>query len=66
MMRIILQAISALALVSTLMPAVLFMTGSLELPQVMTAMLVATVVWFIATPLWMGKPSELPQQEVVP
>ena len=54
-MRVLLQTISALALVSTLLPAVLYLDGSLPLPQTKWGMLVSTVVWFVATPLWMGR-----------
>lgn len=66
MNRKILQLISALALVSTLLPSILFLTGTLNLAQVKTTMLVATLVWFLSTPCWMGKPSEISHEEVIP
>ncbi len=47
------QIISYLALAGTLLPAVLFFTDRLDLPTVKTWMLGATIVWFVATPLWM-------------
>lgn len=57
-MRRITQIVSGLALVGTILPAVLFLGGSLELAQVKTWMFVATVVWFVATPLWMERKGE--------
>ena len=54
-MRIATQIASGVALVGTILPAVLFFGGSLELTQLKTWMFVATVVWFVATPLWMER-----------
>lgn len=56
-MRSLLQTISALSLVATILPAILFFSGALELNEVKWAMLISTVVWFIATPLWMTSKS---------
>lgn len=47
------QIISWLALAGTLVPGVLFFTNHATLDQVKSWMLVATVIWFVATPLWM-------------
>ena len=52
-MKRIAQIISYLALAATLLPTVLFFTDKLELPATKLCMLVAALVWFIATPLWM-------------
>ena len=52
-MKRIAQVISYLALVATLLPAVLFFTDQLELPLAKLWMLAAALVWFAATPLWM-------------
>jgi hypothetical protein len=52
-MKRIAQLISCLALAATLAPALLFFVGRLELPAAHLCMLVAAVVWFVATPLWM-------------
>jgi hypothetical protein len=52
-MKRIAQLISCLALAATLAPAVLFFADKLELPAAKLWMLVAAVVWFVATPLWM-------------
>ena len=52
-MKRIAQLISCLALAATFLPAVLFFAGKLELPAVKLWMLIAALVWFVATPLWM-------------
>ena len=65
-MRKLLQLVSAIALIGTIVPSILFLTGSLDLTQTKLAMLAATIVWFVATPLWMGQPpEELEHEEVV-
>ena len=55
LLRRILQVVSWLALAGTVLPSCLFVANSLELDSVKTAMLVSTVVWFVATPLWMQR-----------
>ena len=58
-MRRILQVISWIALAATILPPVLFLAGKMSFDTTQTWMLAATIVWFIATPLWMGrKPDE--------
>lgn len=65
-MRTLLQLISAIALLATILPSIMFLSGSLDLAQTKLAMLIATVIWFIATPLWMGQPpQQLEHEEVV-
>lgn len=64
-MRKLLQLVSAAALIATIVPSVMFLAGSLDLSQTKLAMLVATIVWFIATPLWMGQPPEQFEHEEV-
>jgi hypothetical protein len=54
-MRRLLQAISWIAFAATIAPSVLFLAGQLTLDQTKLIMLVATIVWFSATPLWMGR-----------
>jgi hypothetical protein len=44
---------SYLALVATLLPAVLFFADKIELSCAQLWMLIAALVWFVATPLWM-------------
>lgn len=53
--RFVLQVISWLAIAALILPGAMFLTGQVELDQVKWIMLVATVVWFAATPLWMGQ-----------
>jgi hypothetical protein len=54
-MRFALQCVSWIALVATLLPSLLFLAGSIELATCSWLMLVATIVWFTATPFWMGR-----------
>ena len=57
-MRRILQVVSWLALAGTVLPSCLYLADSLDLDSVKTAMLVSTVVWFVATPLWLERKPE--------
>ena len=54
-MRITTQIISWAALAGTVVPPVMLLLGRMELDGVKTVMLVATIVWFAITPLWMGR-----------
>ena len=54
-MRIALQIISAIALVMTVLPSLIYFSGNMELDRVKLLMIVATVLWFAVTPFWMGK-----------
>ena len=54
-MKTLAIAVSVIALAGTLLPAVFFMAGRMELDAVKLWMLVATVVWFVATPVWMNE-----------
>lgn len=51
------QIISYLSLVWLTVPSVMFWMGRMELATVKWHMLLASVVWFVATPLWMGRKS---------
>jgi hypothetical protein len=55
-MRRFLQVISWAALAGTVLPPALFLADKITLGQSQWTMLVATIIWFIATPLWMGRP----------
>lgn len=55
-MRPILQFISLAALIATSAAPLLYFATHLTLDQTKWAMLVATIVWFAATPFWMGHP----------
>ena len=54
-MKRILQAISWIALAGTLVPSLLYLGGSLTLPQVKLWMMVGTLVWFGTVPCWMDR-----------
>jgi hypothetical protein len=62
-MRTIMQVISWLALAGTILPAILFYQGRIELGGLKWAMLVATLLWFTATSMWMGRETPDPQEE---
>jgi hypothetical protein len=53
MMKRLAQWVSLLALVGTILPALLFFAGRIQLDQVKFWMLAATLAWFVAAPLWM-------------
>jgi len=65
MLRRLFQIISWIAFGVTILPSILFFAGKMDLDQVKLWMLVATVAWFVATPLWMGreKPGTAAPQE---
>lgn len=52
-MNAILKPISYLALAATLVPAVLYLTGTIDHAAVKWSALVGTVLWFATCPLWM-------------
>lgn len=54
-MRIALQTISAIALTMTVIPSLVYFSGNMELDRVKLLLLVGSVMWFVATPFWMGK-----------
>ena len=53
--RPVLQGISWLALGLTILPTVLYLAGQMELDPAKWLMLLATIVWFAVTPLWMDR-----------
>jgi Na+/H+ antiporter NhaA len=59
MLRTLLQLLSWLALLGSILPPFLFLVGGIELEQCQVSMLTATIVWFIVTPLWMGRADPL-------
>jgi len=54
-MRKALQTTSWLALIGTILPSGLYLLGLISLAGCRWTMLAATVAWFAATPLWMGR-----------
>lgn len=57
-MKTVAKLISLVALGAVIIPSVLFFTGAVEHELVKWVGLAGTIVWFIATPFWMGR--ELP------
>jgi len=53
----LMQAISWASIAAVVVPGLLFLSGTLELDRVKLIMIAGTVVWFISTPLWMGRQS---------
>jgi len=54
-MRRTLQVISWIACAGTILPSLLFLLEKMDLPRTKWWMLLATIVWFAITPLWMGR-----------
>jgi hypothetical protein len=52
-MKPLLRAVSALALVGTIVPPALFLAGRLDLDATKLWMAVCALAWFAATPFWM-------------
>jgi hypothetical protein len=53
--RLAARLVSLVALIATIVPPVLFFYGHMDLDATKWWMLVATVAWFIATPIWMER-----------
>ncbi|HOP97056.1 MAG TPA: hypothetical protein PLK78_06405 [Verrucomicrobiota bacterium] len=49
------QVVSWVSLGAVIIPAVLYLSGTVGLAQVKHVMIAATVLWFAAVPLWMGR-----------
>ena len=54
-MNSIAKVASLVGLLATLVPCVLFFLGTLEFDSMKWVVLAGTIVWFVATPLWMGR-----------
>ena len=54
-MKRILQIISIIGLILTIVPSYLVFTGVMELGANKTWMFVGTALWFITAPFWMNK-----------
>jgi hypothetical protein len=52
-MKNLAKVISLVALVATVAVPCVFLAGRIELDSMKSALLAATVVWFVATPWWM-------------
>lgn len=49
------KLISTVALTATILPSLLYFAGAVDHDAVKWAALPGTIVWFVATPLWMGQ-----------
>jgi hypothetical protein len=54
-MVLVTKLISWISLIVLIAPSILFLGGKMELDQVKLIMLMATIVWFVSTPIWMWK-----------
>lgn len=54
-MKTILSIISYAALALLTVPSILYLADSLSLERMKLLMLLATVLWFVVTPLWMDR-----------
>lgn len=60
-MKTVARLVSLASLAGTIVPPVLFFMGHIDLDATKWWMLVATIAWFAATPIWMDR-----QEEAVP
>ena len=65
-MRRMLQVLSWISLAATILPSILFLTGDLPLERSKWILLLATIGWFVVTPLWMGRDVTRPDAKVIP
>jgi hypothetical protein len=49
------KIVSLVALTATIVPSLLYFAGAMGHDAVKWSALAGTVVWFVATPLWMGR-----------
>jgi purine-cytosine permease-like protein len=52
--RLLCQLLSWVSLAGVVAPGAVYLAGAASLDDVKTLMIASTVLWFIATPLWMG------------
>jgi hypothetical protein len=53
--RRLLQAVSWIACLGTILPAFLYLLAVVDAASMKWAMLIATLAWFAVTPCWMGR-----------
>ena len=58
------KIVSLVALAATIVPCLMFFAGAMGHELVKTTALVATIVWFIATPMWVGQKLPVDATEV--
>ena len=59
-----LKIVSLVALSATIVPCCLFFAGMIGHDTVKTLALIGTIVWFIATPMWMSRKLSPADKEV--
>lgn len=59
-----LKAISFVAILLVTVPCVLYFFGALSHDAVLSTALVGTVLWFAATPFWMGREGSVDADQV--
>lgn len=59
--RRIVQVLSWISLAATILPSIFFLAGDVSLEQSKWMLLLATIGWFVVTPLWMGR--EVPKTD---
>lgn len=64
-MRQVAYIVSMIALIATVAPALLFYSGRITLDQLKVAMNFATLAWFVATPIWMGRAPSTPSEAAI-
>lgn len=60
----ILKIVSLVALAATIVPCLLYFVGMLGHDAVRMLALIGTIVWFIATPMWMSRKLSVADKEV--
>ena len=63
-MNPIVKTVSLIALVVAILPSVLFFAGAISHDLMKWISLVGTIVWFVATPMWMGRNEKIGDMEV--
>ncbi|MCL4192798.1 MAG: hypothetical protein KJZ87_13780 [Thermoguttaceae bacterium] len=54
-MRRVFQVLSWGSLILTVLPPALLFAGLMDLDRMKWVLFIATIVWFAATPFWMGR-----------
>lgn len=63
-MKTIAKLVSLVALGATVVPCLLYFAGAVGHDTVKWTALAGTIVWFISTPLWMGRELPIDAKEV--
>lgn len=60
------KIVSLLALAATIVPSLIYFGGMMSHDAVKLTALIGTIVWFITTPMWMGRtlPAEAERAEI--